>query len=87
MIKEKSNIIGLHQAGTKGMQIAIQLEHPITTVYTIIKNFCLRKTNESPKSPRALKKSIRNVWVLTHNFVQECRMPLSEITASATLNV
>jgi hypothetical protein len=42
-MEEKSCIIEMHQAGTKGVHIAAQSDHPTTTIYAFIKNFRLCK--------------------------------------------
>ena len=40
----------MHKAGAKGVEIAAELGHPKTTIYTIIKRFESRETVEGPKS-------------------------------------
>lgn len=86
--EEKARIVGMHEAGVKGVQIASQLNHPTTTIYTVIKNSRRRGTVESPKSPGAPKKlSERDVRILTRTLTQDRRQPLADIAASCALKV
>lgn len=41
--EEKAVIVGMHEAKMLGASIARNLDMPKTTIYTIIKNFKLRK--------------------------------------------
>ena len=44
--EEQSQIVGIHKAGAKGVEIATELGLPKTIVYTIIKRFESRRTIE-----------------------------------------
>jgi len=48
--EEQSEIVGVHKAGAKGVEITAKLGHPKITVYTTIKRFESCETVEGEKS-------------------------------------
>ena len=86
--KEKSQIVGMHKAGAKGVEIAAKLGHPKTTVYTVIKRFENRRTVEGPKSTgHPQKLSERSCRIVTCAFLTNCRQTLIDITNQFGLDV
>jgi transposase len=78
----------MYQGGTKGAQIACALEHPVSTVYTVLRNFQCRGAVESPKSPgRPKKLSNRDKRSLGRALLKDRRQPLAELTSILPMKV
>ena len=86
--EEKSHIVGMHDGGLCGTQIAKELGLPPTTVYTVLSNHSKHGTVESLKSPgRPPKLSERDKRSLKRLLTQDCRCPLTDILNSMATNV
>ena len=86
--EEQSQIIGMHKAGAKGVEIAAELGHPKTIVYTVIKRFGSHGTVEGPKStshPRKL--SEHSCRIVTRALLTNRRQTLTDITNQFGLDV
>jgi DNA-binding IclR family transcriptional regulator len=49
-------IVGMHQGGAKGVEIVAALDHPKSTVSTVLKEFERHGSVEHPKSTRCPRK-------------------------------
>jgi transposase len=79
--EEKSRIIGMSEAGLKGVQIAKELGHPTSTVYTVLKNFRLYGTVVGPKPTGAPRKlSERDARDIVRTLKEDRRQTLADIT-------
>ena len=86
--EEQSQIVGMHKASAKGVEIATKLCHPKTTVYTVIKRFESCGTVEEPKSNgRPRKLSERSCRIMTCALLTNRRQILTNITNQSGLDV
>ena len=86
--EEQSQIVGMHKADAKGVEIAAELGHPKTTVYTIIKRFESHGTVEGLKlTGRPRKLSERSCRIVMHALLTNRRQTLTDITNQSSLDV
>lgn len=78
--EEKATIVGMRKSGAKGPQIAAELGHPISTVYTVLENEKLRGTVVSPKpTGRPPKLTERDKRALGRALTGNRRAPLADV--------
>ena len=78
--EKQSQIVGMHKVGAKGVEIAAELGHPKTTVYTVIKRFESRGTVEGPKSTgRPQKLSEHSCRIVTCALLTNRRQILTDL--------
>ena len=86
--EEKARIVGMRQARTPGPQIAHELGLPKSTIDTVLKNYELRKTVESPKQtgrpPKFLERDKRS---LRRVLCKDRRQTLSDVTNALPVRV
>ena len=86
--EEQSQIIGMHKAGTKEVEIVAKLGHSKTTVYIVIKRFESRGTVEGPKlTGRPRKLLERSCGIVTRALLTNRRQTLTDITNQSSLDV
>ena len=85
-IEERTRIVGIHQGGAKGVEIVAALNHPKSTVNTILKEFDCCGSVEHPKlTKRSQKLSKKNVRIIILELVQDRRQILVDIINRITL--
>jgi len=86
--EEKARIVGMRDAGLKGMQIARELGHPPSTIYTVLSTYDKFGTVEPRKpSGRPPKLSDRDRRHLNRLIAKNRKAPLAEITNMMDIEV